>query len=104
MNPKPKAPTHERPLMATMRLDLALDMNHELVRLAAAIDWGAIAAEFRPMSCPNNGRSAVPTLLMAGLQLLKYTFNLSDELTREEMPWSALTLLVEAGNLEGKAI
>ncbi|WP_316410982.1 hypothetical protein [Mesoterricola sediminis] len=49
MKPKPKATTHERPLMGTMRLDLALDMNHELVRLAAAIDWDAIAAEFRPM-------------------------------------------------------
>ncbi|BDU75472.1 IS5 family transposase [Mesoterricola sediminis] len=79
--PKPKATTHERPLMGTMRLDLALDMNHELVRLAAAIDWDAIAAEFRPMYCPNNGRPAVPTRLMAGLQLLKHTFNLSDELT-----------------------
>ncbi len=81
MKPKPKATTHERPLMGTMRLDLALDMNHELVRLAAAIDWDAIAMEFRPMYCPNNGRPAVPTRLMAGLQLLKHTFNLSDELT-----------------------
>jgi IS5 family transposase len=79
MKPKPKATTHERPLMATMRLDLALDMNHELVRLAQTINWDAIAAEFRPMYCPNNGRPAVPTRLMAGLQLLKHTFNLSDE-------------------------
>lgn len=81
MKPKPKATTHERPLMGTMRLELALDMNHELVRLAAAIHWDAIAAEFRPMYCPNNGRPAVPTRLMAGLQLLKHTFNLSDEQT-----------------------
>ena len=76
---KPKATTHERPQMATMHLDRALDMNHELVRLSQTIDWEAISAEFRPMYCPNNGRPAVPTRLMAGLQLLKHTFNLSDD-------------------------
>jgi IS5 family transposase len=79
MKPKTKATTHERPLMGTMRLDLALDMGHELVRLAQTINWEAINTEFRPMYCPNNGRPAVPTRLMAGLQLLKHTFNLSDE-------------------------
>ena len=79
MKPKPKAKTHEQPLIATMRLDLALDMDHELVRLAQAINWDAITAEFRPMYCPDNGRPAVPTRLMAGLQLLKHTFRMSDE-------------------------
>lgn len=62
-----------------MRLDLALDMDHELVRLAQTINWEAIRTEFRPMYCPNNGRPAVPTRLMAGLQLLEHTFILSDE-------------------------
>jgi IS5 family transposase len=80
MKPKPKAKTHEQPLIASMRLDLALDMDHELVRLAEVIDWESITTEFRPMYCPDNGRPAVPTRLMAGLQLLKHTFNLSDEL------------------------
>ena len=42
-------------MLGTMRLDLALDMDHELVRLAQTINWEAIAAEFRPMYCPNNG-------------------------------------------------
>jgi IS5 family transposase len=79
MKPKPKATTNERPLIAIMRLDLALDMDHELVRLAQTIEWEAISTEFRPMCCPNNGRPAVPTRLMAGLQLLKHTFNLSDD-------------------------
>jgi len=81
MKPKPKATTHERPLMGTMRLDLVLNMNHELVRLAMAISWDAITAELRPMYSTNNGRPAVPTRLMAGLQLLKHTFNLSDNQT-----------------------
>lgn len=79
MKPKPKAKTHEQPLIATMRLDLALDMDHELVRLAQTINWDAITTEFRPMYCPDNGRPAVATRLMAGLQLLKHTFHLSDE-------------------------
>jgi IS5 family transposase len=61
------------------RLEFLIDLDHELVRLAQAISWDAIAAEFRPMYCPDNGRPAVPTRLMAGLQLLKHTFNLSDE-------------------------
>lgn len=79
MKPKPKMKTNQQPMIGTMRLELAIDMDHELVRLAQVIDWEAIATEFRPMYCPNNGRPAVPTRLMAGLQLLKHTFNLSDE-------------------------
>ena len=61
------------------RLEFLIDLDHELVRLAQTINWDGIAAEFRPMYCPDNGRPAVPTRLMAGLQLLKHTFNLSDE-------------------------
>lgn len=79
MKPKPKMKTNQQPMIGTMRLELAIDMDHELVRLAQVIDWEAIATEFRSMYCPNNGRPAVPTRLMAGLQLLKHTFNLSDE-------------------------
>jgi IS5 family transposase len=79
MKPKPNPKTHQQPLLATMRLDLALDMDHELVRLAQTINWEVICTEFRPMYCPDNGRPAVPTRLMAGLQLLKHTFSLSDE-------------------------
>lgn len=79
MKPKAKTKTHAQPLISTMRLELAIDMDHELVRLAQTINWEAISAEFRPMYCPDNGRPALPTRLMAGLQLLKHTFNLSDE-------------------------
>lgn len=61
------------------RLEFLIDLDHELVRLAQTINWDDIAAEFRPMYCPDNGRPAVPTRLMAGLQLLKHTFQLSDE-------------------------
>ena len=76
MKPKPKPKTHQQPMIGTMRLELAIDMDHELVRLAQVIDWDAILTEFRPMYCPDNGRPAVPTRLIAGLQLLKHTFQL----------------------------
>ena len=79
MKPKPKPRTHEQPLIATMRLDLALDMDHELVRLAAVIPWDHLAAEFGPLYCADNGRPAIPIRLMAGLHYLKHLKGLSDE-------------------------
>jgi len=78
MKPKEKRATGAQPLMGN-RLEFMIDLDHELVFLAKAIDWEAISKEFRPMYCPDNGRPAIPTRLMAGLQLLKHTFNLSDE-------------------------
>jgi IS5 family transposase len=78
MRPKEKRPTGEQPLIGA-RLELLIDLDHELVRLAQVIKWEDLATEFRPMYCPDNGRPAVPTRLMAGLQLLKHTFGLSDE-------------------------
>jgi len=78
MKPKEKQRTGEQPLIGA-RLEFLIDLDHELVRLTQSIDWEAIAAEFRPMYCPDNGRPAIPTRLMAGLQLLKHTFALSDE-------------------------
>ena len=81
MKPKAKPRTHEQPLIATMRLDLALDMDHELVRLAGVIPWNNLAAEFGPLYCADNGRPAVPIRLMAGLHYLKHLKGLSDEQT-----------------------
>jgi hypothetical protein len=37
MKPKAKHRTYEQPLIATMRLELALDINHEMVRLTGVI-------------------------------------------------------------------
>jgi IS5 family transposase len=74
MKPKANPRTHEQPLIATMRLDLALDMDHELVRLSEVIPWDALAGEFGPLYCADNGRPAVPIpiRLMAGLHYLKH--------------------------------
>jgi IS5 family transposase len=81
MKPKAKPRTHEQPLIATMRLELALDMDHELVRLAGVIPWDHMAEEFGPLYCADNGRPAVPIRLMAGLHYLKHLKGLSDEQT-----------------------
>lgn len=81
MKPKPKPKTHEQPMIATMRLDLSLDMDHELVRLAEVIPWDRLSEEFGPLYCADNGRPAVPIRLMAGLHYLKHMKALSDEQT-----------------------
>jgi len=39
MKPKAKPRTHKQPLITTVRLDLALDLDHEMVRLAGVIPW-----------------------------------------------------------------
>lgn len=54
-------------------------MNHPLVRLAGAVNWAALDAEFAPLFCDDNGRAAKSTRLMTALHYLKYTFDLSDE-------------------------
>ena len=41
MKPKPKPKTHRQPMIGTMHLDLAIDMDYELVRLAQVIDGDA---------------------------------------------------------------
>ena len=81
MKPKAKPRTDAVPMIATMRLDLALDLDHELVRLAGVIPWDALAEEFGPLYCADNGRPAVPIRLMAGLHYLKHLKGISDEQT-----------------------
>ena len=43
MRPKEKVKTHAQGLLEDRRLDLMLRMEHELVRLAEAIDWASLA-------------------------------------------------------------
>ncbi len=61
------------------RLDQILNMNHELVRLAQTIDWSVLEARFGALYSDGPGMPPLPTRLMAGLAILKYTFSLSDE-------------------------
>ena len=61
------------------RLDQIIDMSHELVRLGGAIDWPLIGWRFGEVYSDGPGQPPLPTRLMAGLAILKHTFNLSDE-------------------------
>ncbi len=65
--------------MIGWELDLALDPNHELVRLATKIPWDDLTQEFGRLYVPELGRPGIPIRLMAWLYLLKHTYALSDE-------------------------
>jgi transposase, IS5 family len=61
------------------RLDQIIDMRHELVRLAGVVDWPLIGTRLGDMYTDGPGQPPLPTRLMAGVAILKHTFNLSDE-------------------------
>jgi len=77
MKPKAKPRTNEHPLFG-VRLELMLDPNHELVKLAQLVKWDELADQFGALYA-EVGRPGVPIRLMAGLVLLQHTFKLSDE-------------------------
>jgi IS5 family transposase len=61
------------------RLDQIVDLQHPLAKLARRIDWDFLAGKFGEAHADVPGRPPLPTRLMAGLAILKHTFNLSDE-------------------------
>ena len=64
------------------RLDAIIELKHPLVRLAGVVPWSDFDAAFGRFYKPL-GRPAKATRLMVGLQYLKHTFDLSDEVTPE---------------------
>ena len=54
-------------------------MSHPRVRLAQRIDWGFLEQKFGAVYSDGPGSPPLPTRLMAGLHILKYSENLSDE-------------------------
>jgi transposase, IS5 family len=78
MRPRERRETGEQDLFRS-RLDQIIDMKHSLVKLAHATDWRFLEQEFGAVYQEGSGRPPLPTRLMAGLAILKHTFNLSDE-------------------------
>lgn len=78
MGPKPVDERADHDLFRTELLNL-INQRHELVRLAALIDWQAFEAEWSPQFISTTGRPALPTRLMAALLYLKHVYALSDE-------------------------
>ena len=60
------------------QLSNLLDARHELVRLAALIDWPRFDRDYGALYA-ERGRPGLPTRLMVGLHLLKHMKGLSDE-------------------------
>src|SRR3954466_4184842 len=61
------------------RLDQIVDLDHPVVKLAAAIDWRFLEEQFGAVYTDAPGRPPLPTRLMAGLAILKHMHDLSDE-------------------------
>ena len=56
-----------------------IDMRHELVKLAALIDWEFFDQEWTGFFPSMTGRPATPPRLVAGLMYLQHLHGLSDE-------------------------
>jgi transposase, IS5 family len=78
MKPRERRETGEQDLFRS-RLDQIVNLNHELVKLAKAVAWPAIETAFGDVYSDGPGMPPLPTRLMAGLAILKFTFDLSDE-------------------------
>jgi IS5 family transposase len=82
MKPRERRETGEQDLFRS-RLDQIIDMEHALVKLARAIDWGFLEERFGAVYEDGPGRPPLPTRLMAGLAILKHAHDLSDEVLCE---------------------
>jgi transposase, IS5 family len=78
MRPPKQTPTTQADLFRA-RLDQLVNPDHELVRLAGLIDWRFLDERCGAAYSDAVGRPPLPTRLMAGLAILKHTYNLSDE-------------------------
>ena len=76
MRPRERQETSEQDLF---RLDQIIDMKHALVKLARTIDWGFLEQTFGAVYTDKPGQPPLPTRLMAGLAILKHSYDLSDE-------------------------
>src|SRR5438105_14167947 len=78
MRPRERRETGKQDLFRS-RLDQIIDLDHALAKLAREIDWRFLEERFGAVYTDGPGQPPLPTRLMAGLAILKHTFNLSDE-------------------------
>jgi len=78
MKPRECRETGEQDLFRS-RLDQIINLEHQLVKLSKAINWAALEKACGELYTDGPGMPPLPTRLMAGLQILKFTFDLSDE-------------------------
>ena len=78
MKPRERRETGAQDMFRS-RLDQIINMKHELVTLSKTVSWSFIEEKCGEVYADGPGMPPLPTRLMAGLSILKYTFNLSDE-------------------------
>lgn len=78
MKPRERRETGAQDLFRS-RLDQIINLRHELVTLSKTVSWSFIEEKCGEVYADGPGMPPLPTRLMAGLAILKYTFNLSDE-------------------------
>src|SRR3989475_3223837 len=78
MRPRERREGGEQDLFRS-RLHQISDMNHALVKLARTIDWRFLEEKLGAVYTDKPGQPPLPTRLMAGLAILKHTYDLSDE-------------------------
>ena len=82
MKPKERRDSGQADLLRS-RLDAIIDMDHALAKLSRTIDWSFLEQRFGAVYEDKPGRPPLPTRLMAGLAILKHTYDLSDEVLCE---------------------
>jgi IS5 family transposase len=82
MKPRERRETGEQDLFRS-RLDQIIDLRHPLVKLSREVDWAFLERTFGEAYTDGPGQPPLCTRLMAGLIILKYTHNLSDEVLCE---------------------
>jgi IS5 family transposase len=82
MKPKERRDSGQADLLRS-RLGAIIDMGHPLVKLSRSIDWSFLEQRFGAVYEDKPGRPPLPTRLIAGLAILKHTYNLSDEVLCE---------------------
>jgi IS5 family transposase len=83
MRPRERRESGEQDLFRS-RLDQVINMDHALVKLARTIDWRFLEEKFSAVYKDGAGQPPLPTRLMAGLAILKHTYNVSDEVLCEQ--------------------
>lgn len=78
MKPRERRETGAQDLFRA-RLDQIINLDHELAKLARSISWRFIEEKCGAAYSDGPGMPPLPTRLMAGLAILKHTFDLSDE-------------------------
>src|SRR3954452_11038185 len=82
MRPRERRESGEQDLFCS-RLDQVIKMEHALAKLARTIDWSFLEEKFGAVYTDGPGQPPLPTRLMAGLAILKHTYDLSDEVLCE---------------------